>query len=42
MNMKNIIAMVLMDETRESIMERILDEFMKSKIDNFVVYKVIP
>ena len=41
MNMKNIIAMVLMDETHESIMERILDEFMKSNIDNFVVYKVI-
>ena len=41
MNMKNIIAMVLMEETHESIMERILDEFMKSNIDNFVVYKVI-
>ena len=43
MNLEKIIAMVLNNETKESIMERILSgNDMKSTVDKFVVYRVIP
>ena len=42
MNLEKIIAMVLNNETKESIMERILSgNDMKSTVDKFVVYRVI-
>ena len=43
MYLEKIIAMVLTNETHESIMERILSgNDMKSAVDKFVAYKVIP
>ena len=42
MNLEKIIAMILNNETQESIMERILSgNDMKSTVDKFVVYRVI-
>ena len=42
MNLEKIIAMILNNETQESIMERILSgDDMKSTVDKFVVYRVI-